>query len=157
MPRYVEPVFRPPSEARSLIFQVTIGCSQNGCAFCGMYKGKRFRVRPVAEIFAEIDSIPDRYHHRIRPLQQRLPSCFAVSTSVGPGTRVPASAWGCGNGWPTTGRRSCWPCAQVPPRPGHLTVPHGRVGREGAGVALPGSPSDHELMPPRPLPRRWMP
>ena len=53
MPRYVEPVFRPPSEARSLIFQVTVGCSQNSCTFCGMYKGKRFQVRPVAEILAE--------------------------------------------------------------------------------------------------------
>jgi radical SAM superfamily enzyme len=62
---YEEPLFRPPSEARSLIFQVTIGCSQNGCAFCGMYKGKRFRVRPVAEIAAEIDSIPDRYRHGV--------------------------------------------------------------------------------------------
>ncbi|HEX5773876.1 MAG TPA: radical SAM protein, partial [Geomobilimonas sp.] len=31
MPRYVEPLFRPPSEARSLIFQITIGCSQNTC------------------------------------------------------------------------------------------------------------------------------
>ena len=36
MPRYVEPVFRPPSETRSLIFQVTVGCSRNSCTFCGM-------------------------------------------------------------------------------------------------------------------------
>jgi radical SAM superfamily enzyme YgiQ (UPF0313 family) len=65
MPRYVEPVFRPPSEARSLIFQVTVGCSQNHCAFCGMYKGKQFRVRPVAEILAEIAEIPAGYRARI--------------------------------------------------------------------------------------------
>jgi radical SAM superfamily enzyme YgiQ (UPF0313 family) len=57
MPRYVEPVFRPPSEARSLIFQITVGCSQNNCTFCGMYKGKNFRVRPVAELVAEINGI----------------------------------------------------------------------------------------------------
>jgi radical SAM superfamily enzyme YgiQ (UPF0313 family) len=61
MPRYIEPLFRPPSEARSLIFQITVGCSQNSCTFCGMYKGKQFRVRPVAEIAEEIANIPERY------------------------------------------------------------------------------------------------
>jgi hypothetical protein len=55
---YEEPLFRPPSEARSLIFQITIGCSQNHCAFCGMYKMKKFRIRPLEQILAEIDSIP---------------------------------------------------------------------------------------------------
>ncbi len=59
---YDEPLFRPPSEARSLIFQITLGCSQNQCTFCGMYKNKSFRVRPVEEIVAEIRSIP--VHHR---------------------------------------------------------------------------------------------
>lgn len=65
IPRYVEPLFRPPSEARSLIFQITIGCSQNSCTFCGMYKEKRFRIRPVAEIIEEIKSIPEIYRPRI--------------------------------------------------------------------------------------------
>jgi radical SAM superfamily enzyme YgiQ (UPF0313 family) len=65
MPHYVEPVFRPPSEARSLIFQITVGCSQNTCTFCGMYKGKTFRVRPVAEVLAEIAGIPERYRPHI--------------------------------------------------------------------------------------------
>lgn len=65
---YSEPLFRPPSEARSLIFQVTIGCSQNSCGFCGMYKMKRFTCRPVADIVAEIDSIPPLY----RPQVQRV-------------------------------------------------------------------------------------
>jgi len=64
MPRYVEPVFRPPSEARSLIFQITIGCSQKQCAFCGMYKGKSFRIRPVEEILKEINEIPLQYRSR---------------------------------------------------------------------------------------------
>lgn len=60
---YEEPVFRPPSEARSLILQITIGCSQNQCKFCGMYKMKQFRVRSVAEIAAEIDVIPEGHRH----------------------------------------------------------------------------------------------
>ncbi len=61
MLNYVEPLFRPPSEARSLIFQITIGCSQNHCTFCGMYKEKQFRVKPLQDVLAEIDSIPERY------------------------------------------------------------------------------------------------
>lgn len=65
MPRYVEPVFRPPSEARSLIFQITIGCSQNHCSFCGMYKDKRFHVRPAEEILREIAGIPLHYRARV--------------------------------------------------------------------------------------------
>lgn len=65
MPHYIEPVFRPPSEARSLIFQITIGCSQNSCTFCGMYKGKRFYLRPVADILKEIAEIPDIYRSHI--------------------------------------------------------------------------------------------
>jgi radical SAM superfamily enzyme YgiQ (UPF0313 family) len=63
---YVEPLFRPPSEAGSLIFQITIGCSQNSCRFCGMYKMKRFRVRSVEEVLAEIASVPARYRHMVR-------------------------------------------------------------------------------------------
>ncbi len=65
MPRYVEPLFRPPSEARSLIFQVTIGCSRNSCTFCGMYKGKRFAVKPLDEVCAEISAIPERYRPHV--------------------------------------------------------------------------------------------
>lgn len=61
MPRYIEPIFRPPSEARSLIFQITVGCSQNQCSFCGMYKEKQFVIRPVEEILAEIAELPAHY------------------------------------------------------------------------------------------------
>lgn len=49
-------VFRPPSEAASLIVQSTIGCSHNGCAFCEMYKEKRFRVRPVEDVVRDLET-----------------------------------------------------------------------------------------------------
>ncbi|MCM0083923.1 radical SAM protein [Geomonas sp. Red32] len=55
---YDEPLFRPPSEAQSLIIQATIGCSQNHCKFCGMYKMKSFHIRPVAEVVAELEAVP---------------------------------------------------------------------------------------------------
>jgi radical SAM superfamily enzyme YgiQ (UPF0313 family) len=48
--RYEEPVFRPPCESGSLIIQATIGCPHNKCTFCGMYKMKKYRVRPLEEI-----------------------------------------------------------------------------------------------------------
>jgi radical SAM superfamily enzyme YgiQ (UPF0313 family) len=54
--QYVEPLFRPPSEGRSLIFQVTNGCSWNRCTYCEMYTDpqKKFRPRAEAEVLAEI-------------------------------------------------------------------------------------------------------
>ena len=53
---YIEPVFRPPSEARSLILQVTNGCSWNKCTFCEMYTQdqKKFRARKEEEIEQDI-------------------------------------------------------------------------------------------------------
>jgi radical SAM superfamily enzyme YgiQ (UPF0313 family) len=55
MIHYDEPLIRPPSEARSLILQATLGCSHNRCAFCVTYQGKAFRPRPAAELAREID------------------------------------------------------------------------------------------------------
>jgi radical SAM superfamily enzyme YgiQ (UPF0313 family) len=54
--QYIEPLFRPPSEARSLIFQVTNGCSWNRCTYCEMYTDaqKKFRPRDETEVLAEI-------------------------------------------------------------------------------------------------------
>ena len=52
--QYEGDVYRPPSEARSLIIQVTIGCSHNKCTFCHMYTAKQFRIRKKEEIMADV-------------------------------------------------------------------------------------------------------
>ncbi len=58
---YDMPLYRPPSEARSLIIQVTLGCSHNKCTFCSMYKTKQFKVRPFEEIYEELVYARNRY------------------------------------------------------------------------------------------------
>ncbi len=55
MLNYDYPLYRPPSEARSLIFQVTLGCSFNECSFCDMYRSKEYSERPWDEVKLEID------------------------------------------------------------------------------------------------------
>lgn len=48
--RYIGAIYRPPSEAHSLIIQVTVGCNHNKCTFCGSYRDKRFAIRSADEI-----------------------------------------------------------------------------------------------------------
>ncbi len=55
--KYEGMIFRPPSEADSLILQVTVGCSYNRCTFCGAYQGKRFRIKRFEEIKEDIDEM----------------------------------------------------------------------------------------------------
>ena len=59
--RYDQPLYRPPSEGRTLIIQATIGCSFNHCTFCSMYKAKTFRPRPLADVFADVDVAARRW------------------------------------------------------------------------------------------------
>ncbi len=56
-------VIRPPSEAHSIILQVTVGCSHNGCAFCGAYRDVSFRMKSDADIEADLD-FASRYCRR---------------------------------------------------------------------------------------------
>lgn len=65
--RYIEPLFRPPSEAESYILQITYGCSHNKCRFCGMYRNKKFTIRAGEEIFEDIEKAG-----RIFPFTRRV-------------------------------------------------------------------------------------
>lgn len=66
--RYVDPVFRPPSEADSLILPITDGCSWNRCTFCEMYTEpqKKFRARDAAEVIGSIRASGERFGANIR-------------------------------------------------------------------------------------------
>jgi len=59
--RYEGTVYRPPSEAYSLIIQITIGCSHNMCTFCNMYKDKKFRKRKIDEIIQDLKDARKHY------------------------------------------------------------------------------------------------
>ena len=77
---YDEPLFRPPSEGNSLIFQVTLGCSWNKCAFCEMYTSKKFSVKKEEDVFAEIDSM-NLYSQNIRKVFLADGNAFVLSFS----------------------------------------------------------------------------
>jgi radical SAM superfamily enzyme YgiQ (UPF0313 family) len=63
--KYEGMIFRPPSEADSLILQVTVGCSYNRCTFCAAYQGKSFRIKTFEEIQEDIDEASS-YHSRVQ-------------------------------------------------------------------------------------------
>jgi radical SAM superfamily enzyme YgiQ (UPF0313 family) len=102
---YDFPLFRPPSEARSLIFQVTLGCSWNRCRFCASYRTKEFRVRPFEEVERDVAEMsvrhpdarkifladgdpmaaPTDYLLKVLDLMnRRFPSLERISTYAGP-------------------------------------------------------------------------
>ena len=64
--RYVEPLFRPPSEADSFILQATLGCSWNACTYCAMYRDKPYRVRPLGEILEDIAQAGAHFPEEVR-------------------------------------------------------------------------------------------
>ncbi|HEX3010722.1 MAG TPA: radical SAM protein [Syntrophomonadaceae bacterium] len=66
--RYEGIVYRPPSEAGSLIIQATIGCPHNQCTFCSMYKGTKFRIRPVEDIKQDLDSAYACYGEKVESI-----------------------------------------------------------------------------------------
>lgn len=63
--KYEGTIYRPPSEAESLILQVAIGCSHNKCTFCGSFKEKKFRVRSFDEIREDVEEAK-RYARYVR-------------------------------------------------------------------------------------------
>lgn len=105
MPDYEPPVYRPPGEWKSFLVQATIGCSHNGCTFCGMYKGKKYRVRPLDDILWDIRETAGFFNHFekvficdgdaiamdtedlitiIREIKKDFPKCRLISTYAGP-------------------------------------------------------------------------
>lgn len=80
--RYEGPIYRPPSEADSLLIQATIGCPHNRCSFCMVYKkGPRYRVRPFGEIEQDLQEAARRYGSRVRTLFLPAGNTIAMPTA----------------------------------------------------------------------------
>jgi len=80
--RYRGPIYRPPSEAMSLLVQATIGCPHNKCSFCMVYKrGPRFATRPVEEIVADLDQARAELGPEVRSLFLPAGDSLAMPTA----------------------------------------------------------------------------
>jgi radical SAM superfamily enzyme YgiQ (UPF0313 family) len=81
--RYEGPIYRPPSEANSLLVQATIGCPHNRCTFCMVYKnGPRYRVRPVADIINDLDHARTLHGSGVRTLFFPAGNTIAMPTDA---------------------------------------------------------------------------
>ena len=79
--RYEGPIYRPPSEADSLLIQATVGCPHNKCTFCMIYKnGPRFRIRPVPDIMEDMDSASKSYGSNVKTLFFPAGNTIAMKT-----------------------------------------------------------------------------
>ena len=91
--RYEGIVYRPPSEAGSLLIQATIGCPHNRCRFCGMYKATRFRVRLLRDILDDLDMALEVWGPEVRTLF--LPDGNSIVMKTASLTRVLTHAGEC--------------------------------------------------------------
>ena len=81
--RYEGPIYRPPSEADSLLIQATVGCPHNKCSFCMIYKkGPAYRVRPVADICADLDAAHEAFGDGVRTLFFPAGNTIAMPTEA---------------------------------------------------------------------------
>lgn len=99
-------IFRPPSEAHSYILQATIGCSWNKCTYCDMYRDKSFRLRPLAEVLADVAAAGARYGARVQK----------VFVADGDALVMPMAHWlpildACRQAFPQLRRVSCYAMA----------------------------------------------
>ncbi len=79
--RYEGPIYRPPSEAHSLLIQATVGCPHNRCTFCLVYKNLRFKIRPVEEIKEDLEEAARVYGDRVRTLFFPAGNTIAMPTA----------------------------------------------------------------------------
>jgi radical SAM superfamily enzyme YgiQ (UPF0313 family) len=79
--RYEGSIWRPPSEARSLILQATVGCSHNACTFCVSYKNKKYRVRGAQGIKTDLASLPTSYKAQVSRVFLADGNALAMSTA----------------------------------------------------------------------------
>src|SRR5512142_907790 len=77
------PIYRPPSEADSLLIQATVGCPHNKCTFCMVYKdGVPFKIRSTAAIKADLDEAREIYGDRVRTIFFPAGNTIAMPTAA---------------------------------------------------------------------------